>query len=64
MTSNDRVELIRLQQSGSVRVICDVSGQRGGIDNFGHVELAAEGTLLWVTPFNTIDIQDTLKKER
>ena len=60
MTQDDYNELKRLEGLGMKRVLCDISGQRGAVDDLGHIELVPEGLLMEVTPFSTLTIQDAL----
>jgi hypothetical protein len=61
MTQQDIDELKRLAGMGMQRVICDASGQRGAVDNFGHIELVKDGLLMEVTPFTPMNIEDALR---
>lgn len=61
MTPEDYAELQRLDGMGMKRVICDVSGQRGAVDDFGHFELIPEGLLMNVRPFSPMEIKDELR---
>ena len=60
MTQDDYNELKRLEGLGMKRVLCDISGQSGAVDDLGHIELVPEGLLMEVTPFSTLTIQDAL----
>lgn len=61
MTQEDYAELQRLDGMGMKRVICDISGQRGAVDDLGHIELVPEGRLMDVTPFSPMEIKDALR---
>ena len=61
MTQEDYAELKRLEGLGMKRVICDISGQRGAVDDLGHIELVPEGRLMDVTPFSPMEIKDALR---
>jgi len=63
MNQQDYAELKRLDAMGMKRVICDVEGQRGGVDDFGHIELVEEGMLMDATPFSPIEIKNALRAE-
>lgn len=64
MKQEDYEELKRLAGKGMERVICDVTGQRGAVDNFGHIELVTDGLLMEVTPYNPLEIKPALGTDR